>query len=276
MELAVREMLLSRSEHTAKSDPLVGAVLVDRRGKELARAHRGTLSAGDHAEFTVLERLLPDVDLEGSTAYVTLEPCTVRRAPKVSCAQRLVERRVGRVVIGMTDPNPDICGRGIQHLLMFRDRLVVRSPGVLLQPLTLESLRGEGAVPYSRNPRIADTCYHLGLMEQRGSGIPGMRLRMAKLGLRAPEFEQDAGCFKVVLWGSPLQVGPEVLTELTPRQRHMLELLLDHGRLTSNDFREQAKVSRDTVHQNFQRLLELRLIERRGAGRGVHYVPAAR
>ena len=50
MELALTEMLKSRSEHTNKADPLVGAVLVDAEGNKLGETHRGGLRDGDHAE----------------------------------------------------------------------------------------------------------------------------------------------------------------------------------------------------------------------------------
>jgi len=117
MEIAVEEMLKSRSEHASKVDPLVGAVLVGADGKELGRACRGKLRDGDHAEFTLIERYLRDKNLDGASLYVTLEPCTRRRPPKKPCAEHVVASRIGRVFIGMTDPNPDICGRGIQYLL---------------------------------------------------------------------------------------------------------------------------------------------------------------
>ncbi len=117
MEMAVEEMRKSRSEHTSKHDPLVGAVLVGKGGKLLGATHRGDLRVGDHAEYTLIERYLGDKNLEGSTLYVTLEPCTRRNPPKKACAERVVNARVGRAFIGMTDPNPDICGRGVQHLL---------------------------------------------------------------------------------------------------------------------------------------------------------------
>jgi ATP-dependent DNA helicase RecG len=120
MQVAIDEMQKSRSEHTEKSDPLVGAVLVGTDGTQLGTAHRGGLRVGDHAEFTLIERGLGSTNLEGSTLYVTLEPCTERAAPKKPCAERIVNARVGRVFIGMTDPNPDITGRGIQYLLDHR------------------------------------------------------------------------------------------------------------------------------------------------------------
>src|ERR1022692_3222169 len=88
MEQAVQEMLKSRSEHTGKHDPLVGAVLIGSNGKLLGATHRGDLRVGDHAEFTLIERYLQNKNLEGSTLYVTLEPCTRRNPPKKPCAER--------------------------------------------------------------------------------------------------------------------------------------------------------------------------------------------
>lgn len=117
MQLAVKEMVKSRSEHLDKTDPLVGAVLVSPEGAVLGTAHRGALRTGDHAEYTLIERMLQDRDLEGSSLFVTLEPCTVRGAGKTPCAKRIVMSRIGTVYIGMPDPNPDILGRGINYLL---------------------------------------------------------------------------------------------------------------------------------------------------------------
>jgi len=117
MKIATDEMRQSRYEHANKYDPMVGAVLVDKKGKVLARAHRGNFSAGEHAEFTVLEKLASNINPEGCMLFTTLEPCTTRRPPKKPCAQRIVERRIGRVVIGILDPNPKIHGIGIHYLL---------------------------------------------------------------------------------------------------------------------------------------------------------------
>ena len=117
MELAVNEMVKSRAEHERKIDPMVGAVLVSKNGELLGSAYRGALRTGDHAEYTLIERKLRDRDLEGSTLYVTLEPCTKRNPPKRPCVELIKSSRIGKVFIGITDPNPNITGKGISYLM---------------------------------------------------------------------------------------------------------------------------------------------------------------
>ncbi|HEX4543707.1 MAG TPA: deaminase [Candidatus Acidoferrum sp.] len=111
--MAIAEALKSASEDE-RPHPKVGAVVV-KDGKVLTKAHRGE-KPKSHAEYIALEEKLPDDLVAGATVYTTLEPCTTRKHPKIPCAQRLVDRKVARVVIGMLDPNPEIRGLGDQLL----------------------------------------------------------------------------------------------------------------------------------------------------------------
>ena len=114
MRLAIHEAKRSRPEDD-KTHPYVGAVVVCGN-QVLASACRGDSAPGDHAEYGALEKKLPTDTLAGCTVYTTLEPCTTRNHPKVPCADRLIQRRVGRVVIGALDPDQRITGQGVLRL----------------------------------------------------------------------------------------------------------------------------------------------------------------
>jgi pyrimidine deaminase RibD-like protein len=110
---AIAESMESIDEDS-RPHPKVGVVVV-KEGNVLASAFRGEMP-GSHAEYIALEKKLNGRDVSGATLFTTLEPCTTRNHPKIPCAQRIVERQIGRVIIGMLDPDPRIRGRGVWDL----------------------------------------------------------------------------------------------------------------------------------------------------------------
>lgn len=95
-------------------NPRVGCVIV----KDDRIIGRGATqrAGGPHAEvMAIQEALAQQHSLEGSTFYVTLEPCShYGRTPP--CVDALLRHRPARVVVATQDPNPLVGGQGIAKL----------------------------------------------------------------------------------------------------------------------------------------------------------------
>lgn len=492
MKIAIEVAKKSKPESDNRLHPKVGVVVV-KNGKVLNTGGRGELCAGEHAEYTVLERKLKNRDLTDSILYTTLEPCTTRKHPKIPCARWIVNRRIHKVVIGILDPNPDIRGKGVLFLRennvlvehfpaklqleieemnkdfieqikkklssddeslietssdyekkpvyaasiddlslgsikfylnrinqkikvpseelwdlfvkkdfliisekkripiptvaglllfgknpetflvqskikaecfkgtepgdtidftdikgslldivdettkfflknmkvamriegfsrveiteypqeslreavrnaiihrdytiegatviikMFKDKIIVESPGLLPRPLTLEKIRSLEYKPISRNPIIARAMSDMKFIEERGKGIKLMHDMMLDYGLKPPEFNHDLGYFVVTFYGPGEKIldmhpkeatiiyaiEPSKLILLNDRQKGILKYLLEHRKIASEECTKHFNITRDTANRDFKKLIEEGLIEKRGIGRSTHYV----
>ena len=95
-------------------NPLVGAVIV-RDGEIIGEGYHecyGQLHAERNAIANVKKR---GNSLEGSTIYVTLEPCC-HYGKTPPCTEAIIEEKIARVVVGSDDPNPLVSGKGFQML----------------------------------------------------------------------------------------------------------------------------------------------------------------
>jgi diaminohydroxyphosphoribosylaminopyrimidine deaminase/5-amino-6-(5-phosphoribosylamino)uracil reductase len=104
------------SRRTVSPRPWVGAVVVPRQS---ASDHPGFAGAtqgrdGPHAEVAALASAGPVA--EGSTLYVTLEPCCHAGARARSCADAAIAAGVARVVVGLVDPDSRVAGSGVARL----------------------------------------------------------------------------------------------------------------------------------------------------------------
>lgn len=92
-------------------NPRVGCVLVQDGVLVGSGWHR---KAGEpHAEIYALQEA--GAAATGATAYVTLEPCSHHgRTPP--CSDALIRAGIARVVVAMTDPNPEVSGSGLAKL----------------------------------------------------------------------------------------------------------------------------------------------------------------
>ena len=120
-----------RGEYYVAPNPMVGAVLVQELKSEgvkelkseriIAEGWHEKYGEG-HAEVNCFRKAEEAISHQPSaisykdcTLFVSLEPCS-HYGKTPPCAKLIIEKGVGRVVVGMLDPNPLVAGKGVQML----------------------------------------------------------------------------------------------------------------------------------------------------------------
>ena len=107
-----------RGEYYVAPNPMVGAVLADADGAIVAEGWHEKYGEA-HAEvncFRNAERHASSLkSYKDCTLFVSLEPCS-HYGKTPPCAKLIIDKGVGRVVVGMLDPNPLVAGKGVQML----------------------------------------------------------------------------------------------------------------------------------------------------------------
>jgi diaminohydroxyphosphoribosylaminopyrimidine deaminase/5-amino-6-(5-phosphoribosylamino)uracil reductase len=142
--------LTERGRETATPNPAVGCVIA--KGGEVVGEGWHERAGEAHAEIRALQAA--GKSAEGSTVYVSLEPCAHHgRTPP--CVDALIAAKVARVVAAIEDPNPEVSGAGAARL---------REAGIRVD-FGLMAPQAEEA--------------HLGFLTRMRLGRPWMRIKTA-------------------------------------------------------------------------------------------------
>lgn len=109
MQMALE--LAEKGRGAVAPNPMVGAVIV-KDGRIIGSGYHEKIGEG-HAEVNAFRSANEDV--AGATIYVTLEPCS-HYGKTPPCSDKIIEKKIGRVVIAALDPNPLVSGRGVKKL----------------------------------------------------------------------------------------------------------------------------------------------------------------
>ncbi len=154
------------------------------------------------------------------------------------------------------------------EIWMFEDRIEIRSPGLLPSPVTMEQLRSQKRIHFSRNPLLVRVLADLGYLREMGEGVPRMFAEMEHHGLRPPEFSTEGFFFIVTLRNIPIydeatlrwlnQFG---ISKINFRQRRLLVYAYSHSKVLSNtDYQRIGEVDRDTAYREIRSLVKLGIL----------------
>ncbi len=96
----------------ASPNPCVGAVVLDAAGNVVGEGFH-TYAGIKHAEVLALEAA--GEKARGGTLYLNLEPCC-HQGRTGPCVDAVLKAGIKRVAVAMRDPNPLVCGKGLDKL----------------------------------------------------------------------------------------------------------------------------------------------------------------
>jgi diaminohydroxyphosphoribosylaminopyrimidine deaminase/5-amino-6-(5-phosphoribosylamino)uracil reductase len=103
--------LAQKGAGKTKTNPLVGCVIV-KNDKIIGEGFHEEFGEA-HAEINALKSCKEPP--EGSTIFVTLEPCChFGKTPP--CTEALIKAKPAKVIVGTLDPNPLVYGKGVKEL----------------------------------------------------------------------------------------------------------------------------------------------------------------
>ena len=146
--------LAAQALFLSNPNPRVGCVITAPNGQVLGEGFTQQ-AGGPHAEVMALrDAARQGHDVQGATAWVTLEPCA-HQGRTGPCCDALIAAGIGKVIASLEDPNPLVAGQGFARL---------RATGVAVEV-------GQGAAQ-SRE-------LNLGFFSRMVRGTPWVRLKVA-------------------------------------------------------------------------------------------------
>jgi ATP-dependent DNA helicase RecG len=151
---------------------------------------------------------------------------------------------------------------------MFDDHITVRSPGLPPPPVTLEQLRQQKSLHFSRNPLIVRVLADLGYLREMGEGVPRMYQEMETYGLNPPELSIEGFVFSVTLRNAPIYDEATLLwlnqfrhSQINLRQRRLLAYAYCHGKtFSTTEYERIAEVDRDIAYRDIRAMIKTGIV----------------
>jgi ATP-dependent DNA helicase RecG len=158
------------------------------------------------------------------------------------------------------------------YLYIDSEKIIVRSPGFVAPPISVEDLKEFKASPHSRNPKIMFVFNQMKLAEQRGKGMRSMK-ELPSIGFPLPMFEMQGGNLIVSFARNSSATGT---AGMSGREYKELLYIQAHEPVTRVQFAKHFKLPDRTAKAHLESLVDSGKIEPVGRGKATKYVSRKR
>ena len=161
------------------------------------------------------------------------------------------------------------------QLVVTEDKIVIRSPGKPMKPVTLKQMQNFNAPMFSRNPRLHAVFNTMELAEERGLGLRSMRDRAKKAGLPLPGYAWGEPYLDLTIYrtaeSATKTLNKDILKELSNFEQYAWTFIVNTGTTTQSEYAREMRVSSRTAQRHLTHFVDLGLLERVGSGPATKY-----
>lgn len=156
---------------------------------------------------------------------------------------------------------------GSMHVSLLKGKLVVKSPGLPLPPITVEDFRKYNVNSYRRNPHIGEAFKTMRMIEERGWGLKKMQQLLKENKLPEPVFSTEGNYFVVTFLGREYQEAQGLNVDT----KEIFVFIKDKGETIAKEVMEKFSLNEKTAQRKLNSLMKEGLIEKIGEARSVKY-----
>jgi ATP-dependent DNA helicase RecG len=162
------------------------------------------------------------------------------------------------------------------QLVASPQKIVVMSPGLPVEPITMDLLRTFEAPMLSRNPVLHFVFAKMKLAEERGLGLKSMKTRAARAGLPLPAYSYKAPYVVLTLYREATaaisSARGDILGQLSRAELAGWNWLVTQESVTTAAYEAALRVPNRTAKNHLKKLGKLGLLKMIGLGKATHYV----
>ncbi len=218
----------------------------------------------------IVSQLTPILDYVKSKALkLTIDRSKGQREEKIDFPIEVLREAIANAIIHRDYENE----KSTNYLSISPDKIIVRSPGNIESPLTLEDLKTFDTPSVSRNPKIMFVFNKMGLAEQRGIGLKNMK-KLNELGFPLPSFNLKAGMLEVTFGRTKDFIAEEKgidSSSLSLEDKDGLLFIQKNELITVNEYANEFNMPAKTAQRRLADLVGKGIIERIGDRRWAKY-----
>ncbi len=161
------------------------------------------------------------------------------------------------------------------YLQITADSIVVRNPGGPLPVITLQQLNTFKAPSISRNPIITYVFNLMDYVEETGFGMSTLKTLHSKYGLPTPEYSLESNFISLTFPRSIAAVKTlnkdKGADKLNDEELNGYEFVKLQGKLKRKEYEEKFDFDKKKAERQLNKLVTLKLIERKGSGPSTYY-----